>query len=123
MLYQEDEYQGFDEGGMFSAWTNSEFDVCIEQFQYNFFNDKKILKRPKNGRVPPSYEQFYWNEGVLKNLKIGDEMMYLHFRNWKNKIWINEVNGMTESFFMTASGALKKRPSILLFIFQSLYRL
>lgn len=97
-LFKKEKPQFFDE---------FHFDNYIKQNKKNIkiYWKKNLLNVENNMDSHQDYhlDRWLWKDGHLTNTKTNEEIMYLHFINWKNSIKTNEIkyNGDLNSFFIS----------------------
>lgn len=113
LLLEKDEYICFDEYHMDKYWTKQKgARISSAQLPFNFYARKKAFNR-RDGSILPSVNQFFWVKGELAELRADgshrNDMAYLHFRNWKDKVQRSEVSQKDDAFFFSFVGAHLKR--------------
>lgn len=75
------------------------------------------LMNNKNGKAHQEYylDRWIWQEGKMINTKNGQEVMYLHFINWKRTMKFSEVKYIynPEHFYVSYNGMHYRKHSIL----------
>lgn len=86
-----------------------------------------ILLNEERGR--DSHQDYYldrwlWKDGKLRNQKTQDEVMYLHFINWKRTLTSSEVvyNQSPEAFYISYSGIHLLQHTRIDFVWNCIYR-
>ncbi|MBZ9779441.1 hypothetical protein LB452_10960 [Psychroflexus sp. CAK8W] len=100
-LFEKERFMWFDEHILSNYLKTTQHDFTIKW-------NEILCNQEKGGDSHQEYElnRWFWNKGKLINTKTNEEVMYLHFINWKRTMKFSEVNytDKLKSFYVSYSG-------------------